>query len=402
MHNLGTVIAFEFFRTIKKKTFWLSVLATPVIITVVFTIIYFTNKSASETKQRTETEQFSAVVFDGSGLVKKTVLDEAGIQSVSSQDEGIKLVKAGEIDSFFYFPPDPSKQAIEVYGKDVGLVKNGKYANLATQLLKSSIISKLSSLEEASILQKNPATKLTAYNNGEQVQGIEQIIAPGIFLVLFYLVIILLGNHMLTSTTEEKENRVIEIILTSVDAGSLIIGKIIAMIMVGFVQITVMSAPVIIGFIFFRDKLNFPQFDLAQLSIDPVRFLVGVGLFIFSFLLFTGLLVTIGAVVPTAKEAGGFFGIAMFFMFIPLYAANAIFTDPSQTIVKVFSFFPMTAPITLMLRNTAGNLTALEIAVGMSILAVSSIASLFIATRAFRYGTLEYDRKLNWRRMLKS
>lgn len=143
------------------------------------------------------------------------------------------------------------------------------------------------------------------------------------------------------------------------------------------------------------------EVDLTQLSIDPVRFLVGAGLFIFSFLLFTGLLVTIGAVVPTAKEAGGFFGIAMFFMFIPLYAANAIFTDPSQTIVKVFSFFPLTVPITLMLRNTAGNLAANEIGIGISILAISSIASLFIATRAFRFGTLEYHHKLDLRRILK-
>jgi ABC-2 type transport system permease protein len=286
-----------------------------------------------------------------------------------------------------------------VFGKDVGLAKNGKYTNLARQILKSSVISELGSEQEAAILQKDPATKLVAYKNGQQAQGIEQIFVPGAFLVLFYLVIILLGNYMLTSTTEEKENRVIEIVLTSVNASSLIIGKILAMVFVGILQIVMISLPVIISLLIFGDNLNLPQINLSELVVDPSRLLIGAVLFIFSFLLFTGLLVTIGAVVPTAKEAGSFFGIAMFFMFIPLYALMAIVTDPSQMIVKVFSFFPLTAPITLLLRNAAGNLTTEEMLLGVAILVVSSILSLVVATRAFRYGTLEYERKLSFKRI---
>lgn len=401
MHNLITVVVFEFLRTIKKKSFWLSVLAVPVVIVAVLTLSYFSGKSATETTQRTNGEQFSVVVLDKSELIKQSVLDSVGAKSVTSKEEGIQLVKTGSIDSFIYYPPRPASNVIEIFGKDVGLAKDGKYANLANQLLKSSITSKLGTPEEASILQRDPATKLIAYKNGVPVPGIEQIIVPGAFLILFYLIIILLGNQMLTSTTEEKENRVIEIILTSVDAGSLIIGKILALIMVGILQVVVISIPVVIGLLFFRDKLNFPQVNLADIVVDPIRLLVAALLFVFSFLLFTGLLVTIGAVVPTAKEAGSFFGIAMFFMFVPLYAVMAIISDPSQMIVKVFSFFPLTAPITLLVRNAAGSLTVMEAVAGISILAVSSIASLFIAIRAFRYGTLEYERKLNLVRIWK-
>ncbi|MDP2933183.1 MAG: ABC transporter permease [bacterium] len=167
-----------------------------------------------------------------------------------------------------------------------------------------------------------------------------------------------------------------------------------AMVLVGILQVAVISLPVIIGVLFFPNELRLPQLNLAELVIDPSRLLVGATLFVFSFLLFTGLLVTIGAVVPTAKEAGGFFGIAMFSMFVPLYAVMAIVTDPSQTIVKVFSFFPLTAPITLMLRNAVGNLAPLEAVAGIAVIAVTAIASLFIAIRAFRYGTVEYERKL--------
>lgn len=401
MHNLGTVVKFEFLRTINKKSFWVSALAIPVMMSLVFLIVSFSSKSAKATEQRNNAEQFSVAILDKSGFIKPAALKAVSAKSVATKEQGIEEVKTGELDSFIYYPADPSTQTIEVFGQDVGLVKDGKYTALAQQLLKSSVISTLGSPVEAVILQKDPATKLVTYKNGAEAPGIQQIFVPGVFVVLFYLVIVLLGNHMLTSTTEEKENRVIEIILTSVDATSLIVGKIIAIVLEGILQIAIISVPVIVGFTFFRDKLNFPQINLAELTIDPVRLIIGALLFIFSFLLFTGLLVTIGAVVPTAKEAGSFFGIAMFFTFIPLYTVMAIITDPSQTIVKVFSFFPLTAPITLLLRNAAGNLTAMESAIGITILAISSIAALFIATRAFRYGTLEYERKLNLSRLFK-
>jgi ABC-2 type transport system permease protein len=239
------------------------------------------------------------------------------------------------------------------------------------------------------------------YKDGMVAPGIEQTFLPGIFVVLFYLIIVLLGSHMLVSTTEEKENRVIEIILTSVNSSSLIIGKIISIVMAGILQIVVTMLPIIIGFIFFRSNLNFPQISLAEIAIDPTRLIIGALLFIFSFMLFTGLLVTIGAIVPTAKEAGSFFGVVMLLIFIPLYATAAIVTDPSQIIVKVFSFFPLTAPITLLLRNAVGNLTIIESVSGVIILAVSSVIALFVAVRAFRYGTIEYEHKLNLSRLLK-
>lgn len=401
MHNLSTVIIFELMRTIKKKSFWISALALPVVISIVFVLSFVSSKSASENEQLVNSEKFSVVVLDESGLINQAALASVEAQTVADKNTGQQLVKEGGIDAFIYYPEDPVNQVVEIYGQDVGITKNGKYTNLASNLLKTSVVDSLDSPIEALILQGEPNTKFVAFDNGVEAQGIEQVIVPGVFLVLFYLVIILLGNHMLTSTTEEKENRVIEIILSSVDAGSLIVGKIFAMVIAGILQMAVISIPVIIGLLFFRDKINIPQVNLSELVIDPIRLLVGLSLFIFSFLLFTGLLVTIGAIVPTAKEAGSFFGVAMFFTFIPLYAAAAIVTNPSQLIVKVFSFFPLTAPITLMLRNAVGNLSPIEATLGITIIGISSLIALFIAIRAFRYGTLEYNHRLNLRRVLK-
>src|SRR3989339_1202679 len=153
MHNLRTVMVFEFVRTVKKKTFWLSVLAVPVVVALVFTIIYFSSKSASENQEKTKAEEFSVAVLDESGFIEKSIFDSGKIQQLKDKEEGIRMVKDGELDSFIFFPSNPSSETIEVFGRDVGLVKNSKYTGFARQLLKSSIIGGLNSPEVAAILQ---------------------------------------------------------------------------------------------------------------------------------------------------------------------------------------------------------------------------------------------------------
>ncbi len=74
------------------------------------------------------------------------------------------------------------------------------------------------------------------------------------------------------------------------------------------------------------------------------------------FSLFTGTLVAIGAVMPTAKDAGPIFGVLMILIFIPFYTVTLVVCDPNASIVEVFTFFPYSAPVTALLRNAFGTL----------------------------------------------
>jgi len=222
-----------------------------------------------------------------------------------------------------------------------------------------------------------------------------EMIAPGIFLVLFYLMIATFGNQMLNATIEEKENRVIEMILTTINAKALIIGKIFSLIVLGFLQIIVVMVPLIIGYLLFHDSFSLPNIDLSQLPLDPQRILVGFTIFALSFVMFTGLLVAIGAAAPTAKEAGSFFGVVMVFIFGPLYAVSLFISSPDMPIVQFLSYFPFTAPIPLMLRNAVGNLELWQAGIAFIILFITAVVVMLVAVRTFRYGALEYDRRLS-------
>ena len=399
MHNLSTVFRFEVIRNLKKKSFWLVSLLLPLMVGVVIGIAYFSNKATNQAAQDTSKQKFSFEVVDKSGLVKKEVISAFGGKVSDSQDEAVAAVKAGNLDAVFVYPRELSSGKVMVYGQDVGLFDNSRYTNVATALLQTSVATDVTP-DIATVLSGQVATEATTYKDGEVYNGIKEMIVPGVFLILFYVMIVTFGNQMLNSTVEEKENRVIEMILTTITARTLIIGKIFALIVLGFLQVFVVITPIIIAYLLFRSQLQLPDFDLSQLSFDPVRIMIGFVLFTLSFILFTGLLVAIGAASPTAKDAGGFLGVVMVLIFGPLYAASLFVSSPGMPIVQFLSYFPFTAPIPLLLRNAVGNLALHEALIAAVILAATAVVVLMLAIRIFRYGALEYNRKLHIKEIL--
>lgn len=396
MHNLGTVFGFEVVRTLKKKSFWLMSLLFPVMALVVGGIVFFSNQATEDALKEASSQKFSIAILDESRLLNPQLIKAFSPESVASKEQGIALVRDGKRDAFFYYPTAVNKASVEVYGKDEGLFDNGKYASVAKTLLDESIAMSVSQ-NVRTILQSKYEVKTTTYRDGQIYDGFKQLIAPGMFLVLFYLLIVTFGNQMLNSATEEKENRVIEMILTTVRARTLITGKILSLAVLGLLQTTVVMVPIIIGYALLHDKLSLPTLDLSNLPLDPVRISVGFAIFLAGFLLFTGLLVTIGAAVPTAKEAGGFFGVVMMLVFGPLYAAPLFVSSPDSLLVQFLSYFPLTAPIPLLLRNAVGNLAVWQALIALAILVLTTALVIRIAVRVFHQGALEYSRKLSIR-----
>jgi len=387
MYNLRTVIGFEFSRTVRRKSFWVATLAVPMLIGIIFSIEFYSNKKAADTTDLNQ--KFTMEVLDESKLIPPALLKAAGALEATSKDAGIQAVKDGTVQVFIYYPAHPSKDQIQVYGSDQGIVKNEQYNTAARNLIEAGVAAGLAP-EKVAIIKDSAGTTLTVYKNGQEVDdSINRILVPAVFPALFIVLIILLANQMLSSTTEEKENRVVELLLTTVSPTALIVGKIVALIAIGALQILVISIPSVVLYLRLHGSL-----DLSKLIYNPTQIIIGVILGVCGFLVFTGMLVAIGASVPTAKEANRFLGFAIIAMIAPVYAMAAIITSPDELIVKVFSFFPLTAPVTLMVRNALGNLSTPEALVGIIIVAVSAVLAIAIAIRSFRFGALQFTRKL--------
>lgn len=395
MHNLGTVFKFETIRVLKKPTFWLMALGFPLMFAALYGIVFWSQITTMQAAKELEKQEFSLAVTDDSKLVRPELLMAAKTKTVESKEAGINDVKNGKIDAYIYFPKDIGKQKVEVYGKDVGLFQNGKYGAVAQSLLSQSVASTVGQAQVA-ILQNKVQLSSTTYLDGKEHGGINEMIAPGLFLVIFFMLVTFFGNQMLTSSTEEKENRTVEMLLTMVKTDTLITGKILSLMVLALIQMLVIVLPVAAGYLAFGSKLQLPNMDLSLLVFDPVRIGLALVIFLASFMMFTGMLVTLGAMMPTAKEASQWFGLVIMLIFGPFYGITAFVSFPDSPFVKFLSLFPFTAPIPLLLRNAVGNLPAWEGLLGVALLIVAAVFVLWLAVRVFRYGAMSYDSKLSF------
>lgn len=393
MHNLHTVYKFEVLRTLKKKSFWIMALLFPVMMGAVIGVVVASNQATEDAAIKMKDAEFSMLITDDSKLLDLRTLNTIGATQPDSKQDGIAAVKAGKVDAYFYYPADLAKDKIEIYGQDVGMFDNGKYETVAKTILEQNVSSRMNP-SVAAVLGNKMQSTVSTYRDGIPYDSFKEAIAPGIFLVLFYFLIAMFGNQMLTSTTEEKENRVIEMILTTVKAKTLIIGKVLSLITLAIIQAFIFLTPVVIGYLLLHNQLSLPSFDLSDLPLNPVRIASAMAIFAASFLLFTGLLVTVGAASPTAKEAGGYLGIVMILIFGPLYAVSLFVSSPDSPLVRFLTFFPFTAPIPALLRNAVGNMSGMDTAIVISVLMLTAALVMWVAVRVFKSGAIEYSRNL--------
>lgn len=400
-HNLGTVVTFEFTRLIKKRTFWIATLSIPTLLVIVFALVFISSSSTQTSAEEQKSNKLDFSYFDASGLLDPAVATALGGSPEPDPGTAVERVKTGKLNAYFAFPQNLLSDPVLVYGADRGLFDNASYSAVAKQLVVLSAQEKIANPVLTAAVQGNFSSESQTFKAGQPSGGLQTVVPPLFFLVLFYVVIILLANQMLASTLEEKENRVTEMILTTLNPTTLVIGKVISLFMVGALQALVFATPMLLGYVFFRDKLAIPNFDLSKLTFQFWPMVIGALLFIGGFILFTGVLVGIGAVMPTAKEASAVFAPVMLMMFIPFYIVALVISDPNAMIVQIFTFFPFTAPITAMLRNAFGSLDGFSAAVVIVELFVMGFLALRVAVHLFRYGSIEYSRKLSLRSALR-
>lgn len=396
-HNLGTVISFEVIRTLTKRRFWIATMIVPIAIAVVIGLVVVSNEATISQSDAQKFSKFAFTYTDASGYVNPSVVAALGGTKAPDRAKAIEDVKLGVTDAHFDYPADPAKQPTQVYGVDNGIFENGKYSAVATHVLLTSARDKIGDETLTTIAGGTFPVVSTTYKNGRESGGINEVIPPLAFLVIFYIVIVLLANQMAMSLLEEKENRVTEMILTTLDPTTLVAGKVVSLFIIGLVQILAFALPVAGGYLFFRTELNLPNLDLSGLVFSPGPMIVGTLLLIGGFTLFTTTLVAIGAVMPTAREAGQVVAPLMILIFVPFYVVSLVVSDPHSFVVQAFTFFPYSAPVTAMLRNGFGSLSMLEATIVITELFGLSVITLRLAVRLFRYGSISYNDKVSLR-----
>lgn len=352
------VAKFEITRQLKKASFWVAILAMPIIIGVGLLISVL----ASAPKEAPKVEDD----------IKIAITDEAGIlpkdnpfNLYTTRDEGIEAVKENKVELYYYIPADfVETKKVESYRVQDGLGLFDQQQEALKGILTSYVKDEVTELEDLALTGGYIINDNKFTSNGEESNALGKAIVPAIFLVAFFIFVCVFGNRMLMTVVEEKENRVSEMILTAVSSRHLIIGKILALLVLGLIQIAALLVPLVI-FMIINSGNEMVTTVMGLIVIEPVSLISCTALFVFSILLFAGFCTYIGAITPTAKDASQFIGPIIIGVMLPLYFTQTILGGEVNGLIEFLTYFPLSAPIALMMRVAVGSITTIGLIIGV-------------------------------------
>jgi ABC-2 type transport system permease protein len=408
MSKLQSVIRHEYLTIVRQPSFWILMIAIPVLFAAVIGLTFLGNQSSANRIQELAKDLKNVAIIDDSGLINKDVVAASELTlSPASQTEQLRQqVQEGTKDALVVFPSTLQKdQTYQVYVSSNDLTKTSTVNSLADNILQASLFMPLGSAEVIALAQNGASSTLTVYEDGEESAGINGYIAPGLFVVLFYIIFAFSISYMLTSVSEEKENRSMEMVLTYVKPRTLIMGKLLAVSLVTLTQVAFFGLLALIALLVLQqtgNAISLPfGIDISKIVFDPLTMFFAAAFLIVGFLMYAGFMTATAAAAPSTKEANSFSSIFFIGAFIPFYFVTAIVTDPENPMVAFITYFPITSPVVNLVRNTVDNLGPLQSWLSLVVMIGFMLLSIYIAVRAFKLGALEYNQTIKLSKLFK-
>jgi ABC-2 type transport system permease protein len=221
------------------------------------------------------------------------------------------------------------------------------------------------------------------------------VIIPIVAGVAFFIAMFSTGGYLMQAVVEEKENRTMEVIITSVSANQFMAGKIIGDTAVGLSQISLWMVFIVIPILLFRNTFSI----LRGIQIAPQTLLLVVFVMFPAFILVSALMAAIGGTVSEAREGQQMVGMISLPIWIPYMLTGLLMSNPNSPLAIGLSMFPLTAPLTMLMRDGLTILPIWQIAFSAVIQVLCAIGAIWLAGRAFRLGMLRYGKRLKWREL---
>jgi ABC-2 type transport system permease protein len=383
-----TLIVFknELITTVNRKSFILTLILFPMISLVIMLVIGNRNQASaistvlSQLTTAEEEIQLLGILDESKIILNIPCGLKNSVKLFGSLDNANQALVSGQIKAFYQIPDDYlEKGEIVVFRPDFNPLSAGDDNFLIEKLINSNLLSAYPEMEklinnplnfETELLspepQRDPANQLTFF-------------LPYIVTFLFYILILSSSSLMLNSVTNEKSNRVIEILLTSITPLQMLSGKIIALGVVGLLQTIVWSGT---GLLILR--ISGSSFSLPIAFQLPVSVLFwGIVFFICGYMLYASLMAGIGALVPNLREASQATTILVIPMVIPLIFLGPIIESPNGAISTFLSLFPLTSPVSMMTRLAAGSVSLFQLILAVLLLLITSYFVIRSVSRFF-------------------
>ena len=410
MKKFGVIFQYELMNYIKNKSY----VITTVIIALVAGIIMFVpnfidiGSVTGENKNDVSDENSGAdsdstiLVYDKSGMVTdisfiQNFYHDDAIKKASGENELVDKVKADEVSAGFVVN-SLTDYDYYVYNQSMTDDNQVVFTQVMT-VLNQMVYCQKNGIDYSSLTQAfNPQIDCHENILGKDM-GSNYWYCYGLVMIIF-MIIIMYGSMVATSVTQEKSNRTMEVLVTSVDTNLLFFAKVLAGAVAALIQSAVMLGTVLISYKINQDKWG----GMLNMILDiPANVLVVFALFgIGGFLFYTFIYGAMGALVSKTedinKSAGGVQMVIMIVYFITL----ASLTDVDGIMIKVTSFLPVSSYSAMFARVAMGSVNTWEIVVSFIILVASIVVVGIIGAKIYRMGTLRYGNPIKLSNAFKS
>lgn len=403
MHNVFKVLKFELMSILNKKSVQVTTLimcVVAILATSIPTVTGFFDNSS-------EGENEAVITYDNFGFMSKTA--DVSIDSLTvyfgndlniytDENQLREDIKSGVINNGYIIEDTQTIRSI-VQNKDM-------YSS--TDQMMISILQRIQRDKSFNELGIDPLVVDTLSNApitiNEEVLGKDaqsSFLISYILMFAVYMLVIMYGSFVSTSVAREKDNRTMEILITSTQPSALIVGKVLANAIGGLVQFSLILAAGFIGY--FINQSSYPEFIsqmlFTGLSWDSILiFLVFTAI---GYLLYLFLYASLGSLVSKVEDVGtSVTPITLLFMVAYITASIGI-NAPTNIFVKIGSFVPFVAILAMPIRYFLTSVPLFELLISMILMILTSIGLAYLSIKIYRLGSLSYGNKLGFVKALK-
>ena len=412
MKQLRLIIIREYLTKVRNKSFLLMTFLSPLAVVALSLLIGYLTQLNNSTQRHIE-------VLDESGYFQE-VFDKDQSLSVGYHKEGNleKLKETSRMDnSYGLLYIDKAASQFQFFSEDTpsftfienlqGKLEKGLFFH---NLEKASIAP--SQIDEA---QQKVSIALTNFSGDQSSQAVGwlKLIFGGTAGYLLMMFIVVYGNMVMRSVIEEKVNRIVEVIVSSVRPSILLLGKIIGTSLVGLTQFVIWV--VIAGFLF--SFLSSPMATEVAPTSDPhfltniiteinslplAKLLISFFLFfIGGYLTYSAFYATIGAAVDSETDTQQFLFPVLLPLILAIYIGFfTVIEDPHGVVSVLFSYIPLTSPVVMLMRIPFG-VSWGEIILSLALLYGFLFLAIWVSARIYRIGILSYGKKPSYKELIK-
>ena len=382
----------EYRKMVGKRSFLVGTLGLPLLIVVVMGIGIFTAVTSGS--------QDPVGYVDHSGFLDPQVsvqlegrAGEIELVPFMDEDSARQSLQGGQIQAYYVLPPDylESRQVRLVYWDEA---PGGSVSTAFDAYIRANLAAGLTEETRQRLAEGSNITVRSMDGRLEiGADSVINFIFPFVAGFLFIFTVMTSAGYLLQVVTDEKENRTIEIMVTTLSPEQLIAGKAVGLMGVGLTQMLVWILTIAVGLIVGRQFIP----ELQSFRIPWDFFLLVALFFLPAYALVAGFMTAIGGAVSETRHGQQIAGIFNLLFMLPFFFTALVIGNPDSPILVALTLFPTTAFVTISLRWGLSIVPLWQIITSWVLLTVSAALMMWASARIFRMGMLRYGQSLDLR-----